>query len=355
MAHFSVRQRSPFRKSFMPSRRQTRHLGPRSLATLDPPPLARPHAVVGLRCHVLHAEDLEPRRLERADRRLAAGARPLDEDLDLLEAVLHALAGAGVGGHLSGERRRLARALEARRAGRLPGDDVSVLVRQRHDGVVERRLDVRLADRDVLADATAGATAGRRSPGRRHLLRGLLAAADRLLRALACAGVRLRALAVHGQAAPVADSAVGADLAQTLDRPRALAAEVALDLEVLVDVLAELRDLVVGEVTDLRVRREPEGGGDLPRRGGPDAVDVRQPDLEPLLVRQVHSGDACQPTLLPLSLLVTRIRADDHGRAVPLDDAAPLAHGLDGCSDLHDLSFMRTKPRRTGAVKEVRA
>src|ERR687887_2204926 len=39
--------------------------------------------------------------------------------------------------------------------------------------------------------------------------------------------------------------------------------------------------------------------------------------------------------LLALSLLVARIRADDHGRAVPLDDAAPLAHGLDGCSDLH--------------------
>src|ERR671930_516448 len=32
MAHFSVRQRSPFRKSFMPSRRQTRHLGPHESA-----------------------------------------------------------------------------------------------------------------------------------------------------------------------------------------------------------------------------------------------------------------------------------------------------------------------------------
>src|ERR671939_1517195 len=180
----------------MPSRRQTRHFAPVSLATLDPPPLARPDAVVRLRGDVLDAEDLEPGGLERADRRLAPGARALDEDLDLLEAVLHALAGAGVGGHLGGERRRLARALEARRAGRLPGDDVSLLVRQRHDGVVERRLDVRLADRDVLADATAGATAGRRSPRRRHLLRCLLSAADGLLRTLARPAVRLRALAV---------------------------------------------------------------------------------------------------------------------------------------------------------------
>src|SRR5439155_26707330 len=78
----------------------------------------------------------------------------------------------------------------------------------------------------------------------------LLAAAAGLLRALARAGVRLRALAVHGQAAPVPDPAVGTDLAQALDRLRALAAQVALDLEVLVDVRTELRDLLVGQVTN---------------------------------------------------------------------------------------------------------
>ncbi len=33
MAHFSVRQRSPFRKSFRPSRRHCLHFGERSLAT----------------------------------------------------------------------------------------------------------------------------------------------------------------------------------------------------------------------------------------------------------------------------------------------------------------------------------
>src|ERR671936_3009810 len=49
--------------------------------------------------------------------------------------------------------------------------------------------------------------------------------------------------------------------------------------------------------------------------------------------------------LLALTLLVARIRADDHGRAVPLDDAAPLAHGLDGCSDLH---AYKTAPGKRG-------
>src|SRR5437868_3760741 len=88
------------------------------------------------------------------------------------------------------------------------------------------------------------------------LLRLRLAAADGLLRALAGASVRLRALAVRRQPAPVAHAAVRPDLGQALDRLLALAAEVALDLELGVDVVAELRDLVVGEIPDLRVGRK---------------------------------------------------------------------------------------------------
>src|SRR5204862_5312740 len=61
--------------------------------------------------------------------------------------------------------------------------------------------------------------------------------------ALAGAGVRLRALAPHRQPAPVAKPPVGADLRETLDVLRALAAEVALDLARL-DRLAKLHDLV---------------------------------------------------------------------------------------------------------------
>src|SRR5262249_5682028 len=97
---------------------------------LDAPPLLLPDAVVGLRRHVADAEDLETGGLQRADRSLATRARALDEDLDLLESVLHPLAGAVVGGHLRGERRRLARPLEAGGAGGLPHDHVAVLVGQ---------------------------------------------------------------------------------------------------------------------------------------------------------------------------------------------------------------------------------
>jgi len=46
--------------------------------------------------------------LQRAYRGLAARTRPADEDLDLLEAVLHALLGTGLGRDLGGERGALA-------------------------------------------------------------------------------------------------------------------------------------------------------------------------------------------------------------------------------------------------------
>src|SRR5712692_681135 len=269
---------------------------------LNPPPLLRPHAVVRLRRHVADAEDLEPGGLQRTDRRLAARARPLHEDLDLLQSVLvHSLTCAGVGGRLRGKGCRLARALEAHRAGGLPRDDVPLTVGQRDDRVVERRLDVRLADRDVLADAAARATARRWSTRRSHLglARRLLAAADGLLRALARARVGLRALPVDRQATAMTDAAVRADLAETLDRLRALAAEVAFDLQVSVDVVAQLRDLLVREVAHLRVGRQPECSADLLRGRLADAVDVRQPDLEPLLVRQIDSCDTCHVTPNP--------------------------------------------------------
>src|SRR4030088_2343686 len=77
------------------------------------------------------------------------------------------------------------------------------------------------------------------------LLRLRLAAADRLLVAPAGPRVRLRALAVRRQSAPVAKAAVRADFGEALDRLLALAAKVALDLELRVDVVTELRNLVV--------------------------------------------------------------------------------------------------------------
>src|SRR5215210_5847129 len=105
-------------------------------------------------------------------------------------------------------------------------------------------------------------------------LRCFLAAPDRLLGALAGARVGLGALAVRRQPAAVADAAIGADLLEALDRLRALAAQIPLHLEVRVDEVAELRDLGVGEISDLLVGREAELRAHLPSLRGPDAEDV---------------------------------------------------------------------------------
>src|SRR5438093_3446866 len=69
IAHFSVKQRSPFRKSFIPSRRQSRHFAIRILAnvtsplSLHAPALGRPAAVVRDRSDVADRPHLQPRRL----------------------------------------------------------------------------------------------------------------------------------------------------------------------------------------------------------------------------------------------------------------------------------------------------
>src|SRR5829696_7501667 len=67
------------------------------LSPSDPAPLGRPAAVVRLRGDVLDLTDLEAGRLQRADRRLPARARALDEDVDPAHAVLLRLAARVLG------------------------------------------------------------------------------------------------------------------------------------------------------------------------------------------------------------------------------------------------------------------
>src|SRR3954452_10325265 len=270
---------------------------------LDPPPLPGAASVVRLRGDVADARDLEAGGLEGADGGLPAGAGPLDEDLDLLQAVLDALARRGVGGDLGGEGRGLARAAEAGAARGLPGDDVPLAVGQRDDRVVEQRLDEGLADGDVLADAPATALRATRSG---HLLLGGLLPPRHLhaLGPLARARVGLGVLSPHGQAAPVAHAAVGADLLQALDALGALAAQIALDREVLVDALAQAGDLVLGEVPDVGVRGDLRLVEDLAGGRGADPVDVGQADLYALVEGDVDPGDACHEFPTPAAACV---------------------------------------------------
>src|SRR3954469_23721362 len=77
-----------------------------------------------------------------------------------------------------------------------------------------------------------------------------LLARDRLGLALAGAGVGVRALAADGEALPVPEAAVAGEVHQPLDVHRGFAAQIALDLVVLVDRFADVEDFLVGQVLD---------------------------------------------------------------------------------------------------------
>src|SRR5438874_9483798 len=106
--------------------------GPVGLLTArssDPAALPGPAAVVRHRRDVLDPQDLQPGGGQRPDGRLPPRARTLHEHVDLGEAVLLGAPGGLLRRQLRGERRRLARTLEADVAGARPGERVPLQVR----------------------------------------------------------------------------------------------------------------------------------------------------------------------------------------------------------------------------------
>src|SRR6476620_5284195 len=133
----------------------------------DATALGRPASVVGSGRDVLDGADLEADGTQRTDGGLTTRARTLDEDVDLLHAVVHGATASGLGSHLRGAGGGLARALEADGAGRGPRDHRTGRVGDRDDGVVERALDVGFALSDVLL--LLAADFGRAALGRHSL------------------------------------------------------------------------------------------------------------------------------------------------------------------------------------------
>src|SRR6266545_4697957 len=349
----------------MSSRRHSRQTGPMYLAmTLSShaPALGRPAAVVWDRGDVADDADLEPGRLERAQRRLAARARPLHVDLHVAHPVLLRLARRLLGRELRGERRRLARALEAARPRRGPGHDVPGHVGDRHDRVVERRADVRDSGLDVLLDLALGLPFRlchspflssecwwAREPSGLLLGRRGALLLDRLPpRPLARAGIRVRALAADRQPAAVAQPAIAAEVHQPLDRHRHVAPQIALDLDLrLFHRVADASHFLLVDVIRSLVTRYARLLQQASRRPSTDPVDVRQRDLHPLVAREVDACDACHVALSSsssscsarggsaLALLVARVGADDAHHALPPDHLALGTDLLDRRSYLH--------------------
>ncbi len=107
---------------------------------------------MGKRGVVFDRRDLQAAVLQSGDRRFATRAGALDADFDFLKAVLLGLGGAVFRGAGGGEGGRLASALEADGAGRVPGEGFAVDVGDGDLCVVERCLHVGNALDDVLSN-----------------------------------------------------------------------------------------------------------------------------------------------------------------------------------------------------------
>lgn len=116
---------------------------------------------------------------------------------------------------------------------------------------------------------------------------------DGATRALAGAGVGAGALTADGQTTTVAQTLVSADLDLAADVGLHLATEVTLGLDVVVDVLADRDELLLGEVPNTGVRVHAGGGERLLREGPADAEHVGEGDLDALFARDVNTGNAC--------------------------------------------------------------
>src|SRR5688572_12911013 len=113
-----------------------------------------------------------------------------------------------------------------------------------------------------------------------------------LTRAFARPGVSAGALTPRGKSLAMARAAVAAEVDQALDRHLHLAAQVALDGELL-HVLAQAVELGVGQILDLARALHAGGGADRLRARATDAEDRGQRDLGVLVIRDVDTCNAC--------------------------------------------------------------
>src|SRR5512139_3643901 len=106
-------------------------------------------------------------------------------------------------------------------------------------------------------------------------------------------------LTADRQALAVAQTAIAGEIHQSLDVHRHFAAQIAFDLVIGVDRLADLQDFLVRQILDAALRPDAELGGDFLGLGAPNAVDVGERDLYALIGRDVDTRDTCHAIFSP--------------------------------------------------------
>jgi hypothetical protein len=135
------------------------------------------------------------------------------------------------------------------------------------------------------------------------------ATGNSLLGTLAGARIRTGALAVDGQVAAVAHTAVTPDFDQALDIELLLTAKIAFNRKVFIDVITQRSHFSFGEVFNARVGIHLRSSQNLLGASQTNSKQVGQANFNPLIAREVNTFNSCH-IFLPLSLLMLRIFAD---------------------------------------------
>jgi hypothetical protein len=161
-----------------------------------------------------------------------------------------------------------------------------------------------------------------------------------LTRTLAGTGIGSGALATDWQALTVAHATVTAQVHQALDRHRDLTAQITFGGE-LAHLVTQTLKLIIGQVLDLLGDWNPSSLTNQTGTWTPDAINGGETNVGVLVAGDVDTGNTSHSNApsLTLTLLMTRVGADNPHDAVSLDDLAVAADAPYRCENFHDGSF----------------
>jgi hypothetical protein len=138
----------------------------------------------------------------------------------------------------------------------------------------------------------------------------------------------------------MAPPTVATNILQALDRQGYLGPEIALYAIAVLDHLPDAPEFFRREILDPCRLIHPRLFKDLLRRRATHAVNIRERDDSPLVVRNINSDNTRQRDSLPfaalsLPLIVPSVLADDPDQSVSLDELAVLTNLLHRRTYLH--------------------
>jgi hypothetical protein len=137
----------------------------------------------------------------------------------------------------------------------------------------------------------------------------------------------------------MAESAVAANVHQSLDVHGCLATQITFDRE-LSDLVPDFLQVTIGQVFDLLGIRNATGFADFASASASDSKNGGQANFGMLLRRNIDASDTChfrplKLLQLTLTLLVTWISTDHAHNAFASDDFAVAANFLDRSRNFH--------------------